>query len=168
VSRSQTWVLLSLLALSSATAAQIYAGPPKPGKPLAGYERLSQGFGEVWSRNSTQVHTGLDLVVAKGNRVFSIKKGIVYKTGNLGGTDGDYVVVFNSDGTSNGYLHINISVKKGDAISAGQVVGTVYKDHLHFNQCKQADGCQHGAFPNPTFLNQPTSNMTKYYVKPPM
>ena len=151
---------------SSVILAQIYSGPPKPGSPLVSYQRISQEFGVDWSRNAAQTHTGLDLATPRGNRIFSVKQGVVYKVGDLGGTDGKYVVVFNRDGTSNGYLHLNPSVQKNDKVGAGQEIGTVLKDHLHFNQCKNADGCQHGAFPNPTFPNEPKSNVTKYYVRP--
>lgn len=165
MSKGRIVVFAAGLVAAVGVQAQIYSGPPKPGSPLVSYT-ISQGFGVDWSRNSAQAHTGIDLATPKGNRVFAVKDGVVYRIGNLGGDDGGYAVVFNRDGTSSGYLHMNVSVSKDQTIKRGQVLGTVYKDHLHLNQCKQADGCQHGAFPNPTFPNQPKSNVTKYYVRP--
>lgn len=150
----------------TSVAAQIYQGPLRPGQPLVVIQRISQEFAVDWSRNSAQSHTGLDLVAPKGSRVFSVKEGVVYKVGNLGGTDGQYVVVFNRDGTSNGYLHLNSSVGEKQRVSVAQELGTVYRDHLHLNQCKQANGCQHGAFPNPTFPGESKKDVTKYYVRP--
>ena len=151
---------------ASAAGAQIYNGPVRPGSPLISYEAITQGFGDDWSRNPAQAHTGIDLATPRGNRVFSVKEGVVYRVGNLGADDGGYVVIFNRDGTSNGYLHVNASVRRNQRIERGQEIGTIYKDHLHLNQCKQADGCQHGAFPNPTYPNQPKNNVTNYYVRP--
>ena len=146
--------------------AQVYNGPVRPGDPLISYEAITQGFGVDWSRNPTQSHTGLDLATSRGNKVFSVKEGVVYRVGSLGGDDGQYVVIFNRDGTSSGYLHVNPMVNKDQRVAQGQEIGTIYRDHLHLNQCKQADGCQHGAFPNPTFKNHPKDNVSKYYVKP--
>ena len=118
-----------------------------------------------WSQNSSQAHTGIDLSAARGNRVFSVKQGVVYKVGSLGGKWGRYVVIFNRDGTSNGYLHVDPEVVEGARVQRGQEIGTIYRDHLHLNQCKSADGCQHGAFPNPTFPTGSKSDVGKYYVR---
>ena len=155
----------ALIATSAAALTQIYEGPVKPGNPLVGYRRISQEFGVDWSENSAQAHTGIDLAAAAGNRVFSVKQGVVFKVGNLGGKWGQYVVILNRDGTSNGYLHVNPAVVEGDRAQRGQEIGTIYRDHLHLNQCKGADGCQHGAFPNPTFPNGSKSDVRKYYVR---
>ncbi|RDV05960.1 M23 family peptidase [Sphingorhabdus pulchriflava] len=164
--RNSTKLSVFLCFLASTATAQIYNGPVKLGSPLVSYKAITQEFGVDWSRNPELVHTGVDLALAAGNKVFSMKDGVVYKVGNLGGSDGDYVVVFNRDGTSNGYLHLNVSVKSGQRVDRGQIIGTVYSNHLHLNQCKQSDGCQHGAFPNKTFKGQSRDKFNEYYVRP--
>jgi len=166
---TKSWIaclVLGSVFLTSAAIAQIYAGPPRPGSPLVSYQAVTQKYGVKWSRNSSQVHTGVDLAVPKGNGVFSIKNGEVVKTGSLGGSDGNYIIVKNSDGSFSGYLHVVLKAKKGQTIVRGEQIGTVYKDHLHLNLCKQMDGCQHGAFPNPTYKDMPVKKLSMYYRKP--
>lgn len=162
----RVFVCTGLIFCASGLGAQIVQGPVKLGSPLVSFQPPTQEFGVDWIRNTAQAHTGIDLAAPKGSKVYSVKEGVVYKVGDLGGSDGGYVVVFNRDGTTNGYLHVNAAVSRRQRVAIGQEIGTIFKDHLHLNQCKQADGCQHGAFPNPTFPNQPKANLTKYYVRP--
>ena len=129
---------------------------------------VTQKYGVPWSENPAQLHTGVDISAKRGQAVYSVADGVVYSIGSLGrskdGEDwGGYVVVQNRDGSANGYLHLNQSVAKGQKISAGQQVGTIYNNHLHFNQCSSANGCQHGAFPNPTY---PKGDLKNYYQSP--
>lgn len=166
VATRKSLIFLCAIAISTTGLAQIYQGAPKPGSPLVKYNSISQDFGVPWSVNPAQVHTGLDLTTPKGNRVFSIKQGVVVKTGSLGGSYGNFAVIMNRDGTINGYLHLNLSVSNNQKVKPGQEIGTIFKDHLHLNQCKQVDGCQNGAFPNPTYAKLPVSRMPDYYVRP--
>jgi murein DD-endopeptidase MepM/ murein hydrolase activator NlpD len=157
--------------IASTTIAQVYTGPVRFGDPLIRHNGISQKFGVDWSENQAQAHTGIDMATPRGNRVLSIKEGKVQKVGDLGkdkhGEEyGSYVVIINTDQTINGYLHVNPSVRENQKVEIGQEIGTVFKDHLHLNQCKQADGCQHGAFPNRTFPKQPKRNISKYYADP--
>ena len=93
-------VIVIAIFVASAAGAQIYNGAVKLGSPLISFEAITQEFGVDWSRNRAKAHTGIDLATPGGNRVFSVKEGVVYRVGNLGGDDGGYVVVFNRDGTS--------------------------------------------------------------------
>ena len=131
---------------------------------------ISQEFNEAWSANTSKRHTGLDIPAKAGVSVVAVRSGTVVRIGQLGvdsnGVDwGAYAVVEGDDGVVNGYLHVNLSVGKGDRVSAGSQIGTVFRDHLHFNQCSVRAGCQHGAFPNGTY-DEPLGNITNYYQRP--
>lgn len=157
---------IASLGFAAIAGAQIYQGPNKAGHPLINFV-VTQGFGDLWSENSKLLHTGVDLAAPKGNFVFAVKGGKVVKTGSLGSSSsgmnwGQYVIVQNDDGTASGYLHVAPLVTKG-AVSVGDRIGTVYRDHLHLNLCRSAKGCQHGAFPNPTF---PSGSLRDYYRRP--
>jgi Peptidase family M23 len=162
--RKAAWfIVIGTVAVCLPVAAQIALGPVAPGLPLvAGV--VSQKFNVAWSENPAQQHTGVDIAVAKGTPVYSAYPGVVAKVGDLGGGWGQYVVVQNDKGDANAYLHINPSVKGGDRVNGP--LGTVLKDHLHYNRCPTVKGCQHGAFPNPTYPNLAVAQMTKYYSRP--
>lgn len=164
-------ILALLVALSpSAGLGQVAA---KPGQPLAKLN-VTQGFDVAWSADTSRRHTGVDLSAKAGEPVFSVKTGTIEKKGWLGNSKikgklvnwGYYVIVRNDDGTIYGYLHIReYTGKLPQRINVGAAIGNVYTDHLHFNDCMQLAGCQHGAYTNDTFIDSKT-RITKYYTKP--
>jgi murein DD-endopeptidase MepM/ murein hydrolase activator NlpD len=163
-------VALLIALLPTASLGQVAA---KPGQPLSKLN-VTQGFNVAWSQDKSLLHTGIDLGAKAGDPVFAVKTGTIEKKGWLGEGKvngktvnwGYYVLVRNDDGTVHGYLHIREFIPSlPRRINVGAPIGNVYKDHLHFNDCMQLAGCQHGAFTNPTFKDK-GSKITKYYVKP--
>lgn len=137
-------------------------GNPAPRNPLGpnGTGVVTQTYGQPWSANSSELHTGLDIAAPAGAPVAATVSGKVTAIGWLGCKDGtsncsrtsaqswgNYVVIQDQNGQAQGYLHVvqDSNLKIGDTINAGTVVGTVFENHLHYNECKAAAGCQHGA-----------------------
>jgi murein DD-endopeptidase MepM/ murein hydrolase activator NlpD len=157
----------TVIFLSAASTPQ----KPKPGYPLVSGS-ITQGYGVPWSEDTTKLHTGLDISAKKDTQVFAMKSGVVKNRGWLGksntGIDwGYYLVVRNDDGSFSGYLHIKIQKSYADnaRIEAGDTIGTVFRDHLHVNDCRQIAGCEYAAFPNPTFTEK-FGSFGKFYLKP--
>jgi murein DD-endopeptidase MepM/ murein hydrolase activator NlpD len=156
-----------MIALAAFAPWAPWVGPePKPGYPLAS-GTITQGFDVPWSVNPQQRHTGLDIAAKRGTAVWVMKSGTIVNTGSLGGEWGNYIVVQEDAGTVSGYLHLELLpyTKIGQRVTARTPLAKVFKDHLHINSCLQVAGCQHGAFPNPTF-GRGTVGM--YYRRPPL
>jgi hypothetical protein len=163
------FVLIAALSIATSSMAQNASLMPRAGYPLVGGS-LTQGFDVPWSANSRQRHTGFDISSPRGTTVFAIKDGAVVRSGWLGrdseGQDyGYYAVVRNDDGTYTGYLHIrDLSGRASNRVRARTGFAAVFRDHLHLNDCRQEAGCQHGAFPNPTWPSG--RNVRDYYRAP--
>lgn len=164
--------ILSAALLTCAAQAQILQGPIRPGDPMISWT-VTQRVGVPWSEDPSLLHTGLDLSASRGERVFSMKDGVIAKTGSLGASRrgvswGSYIVVKNDDRTINGYLHVEIggTIREGEKVKKGQQIGTVVRDHLHLNACTQVRGCQHGAFPALTFAGKLKSDLGSYFLTP--
>ncbi|MEU3885245.1 transglycosylase family protein [Streptomyces sp. NPDC029041] len=91
--------------------------------------------GSSWSKG---YHTGIDFPVPTGTSVKSVAAGAVVSAG-WGGSFGYQVVVRHSDGRYSQYAHLSaISVRDGQAVSAGQRIGRSGSTgnssgpHLHF------------------------------------
>jgi murein DD-endopeptidase MepM/ murein hydrolase activator NlpD len=104
-------------------------------RPVNGY-RLTGRFGSVSGLWSTS-HTGLDFAAPTGAPIRSVADGVVTKAG-YDGSYGYKTVVSLPDGGEVWYCHQNeISVRKGQRLSAGDVVGyvgtsgNVTGSHLH-------------------------------------
>lgn len=116
--------------------------------------RVSQSFGVPWSetlgkdyKGVAKTHTGVDIEASGTTVVKSMTDGIVYAISDMGAEWGRGVVIKEPGGTAKGYLHLKPQVKVGDSIKAGQQIGVVWKDHLHFNVCKRPQFCERGALP---------------------
>lgn len=137
------------------STAQIGTGGPSQGNyvsPIAIKIIVTQGVGVPWSNNSSKIHTGTDIAAPAGTPVNAVSAGTVVKVGWLGkdpvtGLDwGYYVIIQRPDGTASGYLHLaKTTFSVGDPIVIGQQIGTVLRDHLHYNECLTATDCQRGA-----------------------
>ena len=109
-----------------------YSYPVTWGTPVSGT------FGEMspsWPRG----HAGIDFNGETGDPVFAATDGRVqYAEFNYGGY-GNLIMIMRPDGTQTRYAHLDkIKVKKGDSISAGDLIGTIGNtgdssgSHLHF------------------------------------
>lgn len=120
---------------------------PNPiGRPLTG-ETIKEYAMDCLSYNETtrdwRVHNGIDIAAEAGTKVCAAAPGTVYsvfKDDTMGHTvtirhDGGYVTKYSSLGD-------DISVKAGDTVNMGDVIGTVANtslletaqgDHLHFS-----------------------------------
>jgi hypothetical protein len=118
--------------------------------PLSG--TITQRFGADWSENRNKKHTGVDIAAAMCACVPSVQPGKVVKIGDLGRSRvtgeawGKYVLI-DSGERVHGYLHVRPSVKAGQEVRAGQKIGGIWKNHLHYNVCKKQEHCQLGALP---------------------
>lgn len=106
--------------------------------PVTWGTAISGGFGEMsssWPRG----HAGIDFNGETGDPVYAATDGRVqYAEFNYGGY-GNLIMIMRSDGTQTRYAHLHkIKVKKGDRVSAGQLIGTIGStgnssgSHLHF------------------------------------
>lgn len=90
--------------------------------PLSSY-RLTATFGEygLWS----SYHTGLDFAADSGSRILSVARGTITSAG-YEGPYGNRTVLTLEDGTEIWFCHQDtILVTPGDAVAAGDVIGTV-------------------------------------------
>ena len=92
--------------------------------------------------NQYEAHLGMDFIASAGSKVYSVLDGKVSEVGN-NYLQGNYVIVTHNNGLKSVYssLDENISVKKGDSIKKGDIIGSVgvsaYAEleegsHLHF------------------------------------
>ncbi len=84
-------------------------------------------------------HTGIDIPAPKGTKVLAAKSGTVLTSAYNAGGYGNYVVVRHSSGNTTLYAHLSSrSVKEGDSVKQGDVVGLVGStgrstgNHLHY------------------------------------
>jgi murein DD-endopeptidase MepM/ murein hydrolase activator NlpD len=122
---------------SAADALPMIDGVPRLGLPLRpGY---MQGYGpRVGHDGTTHMHQGLDMAAQTGTPVAAAAGGTVTHAG----PEGDYgnlVTVRHANGYETRYAHLSgIGVAVGDAVQAGQPLGTVGSTglsdapHLHF------------------------------------
>jgi len=97
--------------------------------------------GSIWSEfgpRSGRLHGGIDIGAPRGTNVVAADSGTVI-TSTSGGSYGNYVVISHGNGITTLYAHLSSrSVKVGDTVSKGQVVGQVGSTgnatgaHLHF------------------------------------
>ncbi len=118
---------------------EIYFNKPF-GLPLNNIE-ITTNFGETYfdpSNNSKSFHNGIDLRADIGTPIMAINDGIV-KTADDYILEGKFVMVDHGFGIFSNYLHLSeISVKQGEKVSKGQVIGLTGESgrsvgpHLHF------------------------------------
>lgn len=101
--------------------------------PVVGY--VSSNFGN----RQGHLHEGIDIVASEGTGVRASRSGhVIYAHNRIGGY-GNMVIVRHPDSYSTVYAHLSsMSVRKGQFISKGQVLGRVGQTghsrgpHLHF------------------------------------
>lgn len=104
------------------------------------YTYLSSPFGDrdAPTAGASSYHQGVDLAAPEGTPIYASRTGVV-TAATFGKAAGYYVSINHGDGFSSIYMHMtNYVVKKGQAVSAGQVIGYVGSTgvstgpHLHF------------------------------------
>lgn len=115
------------------------------------YTYMSSPFGFRTSptAGASSYHQGVDLAAPANTPVYATRSGIV-TANTYSGTAGNYVTINHGDGFSSIYMHLASSaVSSGQAVSAGQLIGTVGRTgiatgyHLHFGIA------YNGAYVNP-------------------
>jgi peptidoglycan hydrolase-like protein with peptidoglycan-binding domain len=109
------------------------SGPVRFLRPLSA--PISSGFGIRWGRP----HQGIDFAAGTGTRVGAAGVGVVESAGWNSGGYGNLVIVRHRLGWTTYYAHLSsVSVRAGQAVSGGTVVGAVGSTghstgpHLHF------------------------------------
>ena len=104
------------------------------------YTYVSSPFGDrdAPTAGASTNHQGVDLAAPAGTPIYASRTGIV-TAATYGKAAGYYVSINHGDGFSSIYMHMtNFVVSKGQAVSAGQVIGYVGStgvstgNHLHF------------------------------------
>ncbi len=109
--------------------------------PLPSYLYVSSEFGYRTHPVTGEVqsyHRGIDLPHYKGTPIYAARTGVV-TVAQWGTTQGWYVTINHGDGYISTYMHMtHYIVKKGDFVTAGQIIGYVGTSgrstgyHLHF------------------------------------
>ena len=104
------------------------------------YRKLTSPFGqrEQPTAGASTYHEGVDLAGPEGTPIYATRAGVV-TTARNSSSGGNYVTINHGDGFSSSYLHMrNYVVKRGQAVSAGQLIGYMGStgistgSHLHF------------------------------------
>ena len=108
-------------------------------RPCA-YTMISSPFGDrnAPTAGASTNHQGIDLAAPEGTPIYASRTGVV-TAATFGKSAGYYVSINHGDGFSSIYMHMTrYTVSKGQAVSAGQVIGYVGSTgvstgpHLHF------------------------------------
>lgn len=109
--------------------------------PLTDYTNLSSLYaGRIDPFTGKKAtHSGIDVPAPKGVKILSAKSGVVLTSAYNKGGYGNYVVVDHGNGNTTLYAHMSSrSVKAGDVVKQGQVLGLVGTtgrstgNHLHY------------------------------------
>lgn len=104
------------------------------------YRKLTSPFGnrDQPTAGASTYHEGVDLAGPEGTPIYATRAGVV-TTARNSSSGGNYVTINHGDGFSSSYLHLrNYVVKRGQAVSAGQLIGYMGStgistgSHLHF------------------------------------
>ena len=115
-----------------ATAPLAAAQPTAAGKhlwpiPVSATQQISSGFGPRADplNHNPKFHGGMDIAAATGTPVLATDSGTVMKVG-VDGAYGKSITILNNDGSESKYGHLNSqSVKIGQRVNAGDVIGAV-------------------------------------------
>ena len=127
---------------SSGTASGNSSGTTSSGSWLVpcSYTMVSSPFGnrDAPTAGASSYHQGVDLAAPAGTPIYASRTGVV-TVATYSKSAGYYVTINHGDGYSSVYMHMtNYVVSKGQAVSAGQVIGYVGStgistgNHLHF------------------------------------
>ncbi len=115
--------------------------------PLKGNYKLVSGFGAHQDPELKRVevnNSGIDLLTTSGNTACSVFEGEVTSIFVIPGKEGPHGIIIRHGNYLTAYCNVeNLLVKKGDKVSLGQALGTVYSDPdegavLHFEIREEA------------------------------
>jgi murein DD-endopeptidase MepM/ murein hydrolase activator NlpD len=93
--------------------------------PVAGYTRISDGFGNRILNGVQQFHKGIDIPAAYGHPVRAAKSGVVIRA-DFSSSYGNIVVIDHGGGFSTAYAHnSSLKVSQGQVVSQGQTIALV-------------------------------------------
>ena len=150
--------LVTVTAASGQVSTDRPAGPRSPrGRyqwPTGGPATVVEDFDPpavVWGRG----HRGVDLAAAQGTQIRSAAAGTVAFAGMVAGRP--VVSIDHPDGIRTTYEPVEPAVSAGDAVSAGQVIGTLLAGHRSDGVCALHWGARTGpkTYINPLRLLQP-------------
>ncbi len=107
--------------------------------PVRG-RQITSGFGtrpDPFNVEKEEEHKGIDIKAAKGEAVYAAESGVVVKKGR-DDTGANRVIIRGIRGYYTGYYHMTPSVREGQEVKRGQVIGHVDLSgrstaaHLHF------------------------------------
>lgn len=78
-------------------------------------------------------HRGVDIALNAGNNVLAAGDGVVIYAGRI--NDRSVISIEHADGIRTTYEPVSPSVKKGDTVTAGQVIGTLDDGHCKKQSC---------------------------------
>jgi murein DD-endopeptidase MepM/ murein hydrolase activator NlpD len=116
-------------------------GPPKFNfiKPVAGRDSGRFGLRRILNKQKRNPHSGMDIAAPEGRSVKATESGRVLYAGDLFFT-GKVIYLDHGNGLLSLYAHLSkISVKKGQVIKRGEIIGNVGKTgrvtgaHLHWS-----------------------------------
>ncbi|MEL7122378.1 MAG: peptidoglycan DD-metalloendopeptidase family protein, partial [Bacteroidota bacterium] len=98
--------------------------------------RKSSDFGDRTHPifQTIKFHTGVDFAGPQGTAVFATANGMVSQVDDVDAKKGfeKYVLIGHGGNIETFYGHIISDLKVGDEIKKGQQIGTIMKDHLHY------------------------------------
>lgn len=117
------------------------ATPPRLNfiRPTKGRDSSRFGIKRILNKQKRDPHSGMDIAAPSGRKVKAVATGKVIYTGNLFFT-GNVIYLDHGNGLISLYAHLSkISVRKGQTIQKGKVIGRVGKtgrvtgSHLHWS-----------------------------------
>ena len=105
--------------------------------PIIG--KISSGYGFRLNGGQGRVHEGIDIPAPRGTSIMATRGGVVKRADSVLRGYGNLIIIDHGNGLETRYAHCSaFAVKKGDIVSAGQVIayvgnsGRSTADHLHF------------------------------------
>jgi peptidoglycan hydrolase-like protein with peptidoglycan-binding domain len=139
VARFQRWAGLAVDGVAGPATLRALGTARIPVCPIALRRPVAAAVGDGYGPRGLGFHPGLDLVAGYGARVRAAAGGRVVFASHTGGGFGKLVVVDHGGGVRTRYAHLSrISVRAGQAVSAGSLLGRVGATgyatgpHLHF------------------------------------
>lgn len=141
LSRYQRWAGLPVVGVAGPATLASLRRHPIPVSPVRLALPLAAPIGDGFGPRGDAFHSGLDLVARTGAGVFAAASGRVVFAAYSRGGYGNLIVLRHGLGVTSWYAHLShIGVRRGEAVSAGALLGRVGATgnatgpHLHFEE----------------------------------